>query len=84
MGIQLPSWTEYTVNVGAGYATYLEESGPRIRTLCIMDLGDGRVALDTHAVEALQRQPEDADGHIDSEMQMWLEGDPYPVNPAGA
>jgi hypothetical protein len=85
----LPSWTEYTVNVGTEYAAYLEESGRHLGGLKIMDLGDGRAALDAEAVGHLQRQPEDADGGISPAedgggLQVWLQGTPYPVSPAGA
>jgi hypothetical protein len=69
----LPSWTDYTVTVGTVYAAYLEQSGTALGGLRIMDLGDGRAALDAEAVQCLQRQPEDADG-----------GTPYPVSPARA
>lgn len=79
---QLPGWTDYTVTVGAEYAQYLEESGTALGGLRIMNLGDGRVALDSDAVEALKRQPEDADGCIDENMWMWLQGNSFDVTPA--
>ena len=50
-----------------------------------MNLGDGRAALDAEAVEALKRQPADADGCIEvegSELLMWLEGAIYPLSRA--
>lgn len=84
---QLPGWTDYTVAVGPEMATYLEQSGVTLGGLRIMDLGDGRAALDAGAVEQLRRQPEDADGYIEDSgyggaLQMWLQGFPYPVSPA--
>lgn len=84
--IELPGWTDYTVTVGAEYAEYLENSlAVYLGGLRIMNLGDGRAALDAEAVEALKRQPEDADGCIEvegSELLMWLEGAIYPLSRA--
>jgi len=78
---ELPGWADYTVTVGTEYAGYLENSlAVYLGGLRIMDLGDGRAALDAEAVEALKRQPEDADGCIEiegSELLMWLQGGIY-------
>lgn len=85
MTATLPSWTDYTVTVGAEYAAYLEDSGRALGGLRIVDLGDGRAALDAGAVEQLKGQPEDADGcisHDDDGLRMWLQGSPFQVSPA--
>lgn len=83
----LPTWTEYTATVGADHAAYLEKSGIHLGGLRIVDLGDGRAAFDAEAVEALERQPADADGcvtHDDDGLHIWIGGDAYPLNPADA
>jgi hypothetical protein len=85
-GTELPSWTDYTVSVGTEYAAYLENSlAVHLGGLRIMDLGDGRAALDDEAVTRLLREPEDSDGCIeqgDGGLVMWIDCSPYPVNPA--
>ena len=81
----ITGWAEYTVETGsAEYGEYLEEAAHHLGGLRMHHLGAGRVVLDSEAVEALKRQPEDADGCIDDEMQMWLQGTPCTVSPAGA
>ena len=64
-GTALPTWTDYTAGIGTGYAAYMEQSATALGGLRIMDMGDGRIALDSEAVAALLRQPEDADGCAD-------------------
>lgn len=84
----LPSWTDYTASVGTEHATAMEDAGRVLGGLRIMDLGDGRIALDQSAVEQLQEQPEHADGVINEDetgggLLLWIGGDPYPLAPAG-
>lgn len=84
---QLPTWTDYTVTVGTEYAQYMEQTATTLGGLRIMDLGDGRIALDGDAVAALQRQPEDSDGCIEEDeggLLLWIQGGSFPVSPAGA
>jgi hypothetical protein len=78
--IKLPDWTGYTADTGSiAWGEYLEQSGTALGGLRIVHAGNGKVALDVSAGGALQRQPDDADGYIDDEMQMWLGGTPYAV-----
>ena len=85
----ITGWAEYTVETGsAEYGEYLEEAAHHLGGLRMHHLGAGRVVLDSEAVEALKRQPEDADGVIERDvtgiLQMWLQGTPCTVSPAGA
>jgi hypothetical protein len=85
MTAELPSWTDYTVNVGTENIKYLERASAAL-DLRIMDLGDGRAALDVGSVQCLARQPEDTrscrvtlslEGHL-----LWIEGDSYELEPS--
>lgn len=82
---ELPSWTDYTADLGSDeYAEYMEQSAQALGGLRIMNLGNGRIALDGDAVATLQRQPEDADGgieHSDGKLTMWIECSPFEVRP---
>ena len=85
---ELPAWTDYIISLGpwTEYAKFMEDAAAALGGLRIMDLGDGRIALDDTAVEQLRRQPEDADGCIEDtggELLMWIEGRSFPVSPAG-
>lgn len=86
---ELPSWTDYTVNVGDGNAKYLERAGAALG-LRIMSLAGGEVAMDAEAVRTLARQPEDANGHVTipdelddaNRIQVWIDGCDYPLEPS--
>ena len=86
MTAELPGWTDYTVTVGAENIKYLERVSAAIG-LRIIDLCDGRAALDAEAVKTLARQPEDAQGHVqlsedDSGHLIWIEGISYALEPS--
>jgi hypothetical protein len=89
MTAELPSWTDYTVNVGSENVKYLERASAALG-LRIMDLGDGNVALDAEAVICLARQPEDADGCItipgeltaEDRITVWIKGAGFPLEPS--
>jgi hypothetical protein len=77
---QIPAWADYIVSLWGSqdYADYIASSVDVVGGRALM-LGDGRVALDDNAVRWLRRQPEDADGCIDDDMQLWMEGGCTPV-----
>lgn len=89
---EMPAWATHTINFRTGrgehgdgteYAAYMERSGVHAGGLRIMDLGDGRVALDESAIEDLRRQPEDADGCIDDDGFCWISSMAWEVRPIG-
>lgn len=77
---QIPGWADYLVDLWGNqdYADYVASSVDGIGGRALM-LGDGRVALDDSAVRWLQRQPEDADGSVDGDLQLWMQGGCTPV-----
>lgn len=91
--IEIPGWATHVINFrtdlgehgdGTEYAAYMEKSGLAAGGLRIMDLGDGRVALDESAIADLRKQPEDADGCIDEDGQCWISGMAWDVEPVSA
>ena len=85
---RLPSWTTHVISFvtphsdGRDMAAYLQSCGRALGGARIMDLGDGRAALDDAAVAELRGEPEDADGCIDAEMRCWISGMAWDVEPA--
>jgi hypothetical protein len=81
----IPAWADYTVDAGMQHSASLVQAAPHLGGLRIIDLGDGRAALDEDAVQALMRQPEDADGCIttddDGHLSMWIGGVDFDVLP---
>ena len=90
-----PVWATHVVNFGPGeidpahspyrtYGAFMEHVGEHAGGLRIMDLGDGRVALDEAAIDDLRRSPVDADGCIDDQLQIWIGGLSWPVDALAA
>lgn len=75
----------YTAVVGADNATWLT-APMTMATLglhphCPTDVGGGRIEIDGDLVEMLRQLPEDADGVVDADLLIWIEGDGYKLLP---